>query len=227
MNGVEISINVLILQGSTWFMVPTFKMLYTQFTRCGKPERKPPATPSMAKHIPSSLHPTSNQQPITSTMKDSFDNIVQKTNEFNMLLEDVMNILPDTSKNYKLKKKIEAAYKNLKRSLERHEDLITDSVPPITRKMDYPPEFIEAWNIYKDYLIEQFGIRMRSRMEKFRLKLLYDLSEKDLTKATRWIEYYMAAGSSNIYPVNDFEIQKKEDDKQKTTAGFVLPGKAN
>ena len=160
-------------------------------------------------------------------MKDSFDAIIQKTNEFNLLLEDVMNILPDTSKNYKLKKKIEAAYKSLKRSLERHEDLITDSVPPITRKMDYPPEFIEAWNIYKDYLIEQFGIRMRSRMEKFRLKLLYDLSEKDLTKATRWIEYYMAAGSSNIYPVNDFEIKKKEDEQQKTTAGFVLPGKAN
>jgi hypothetical protein len=160
-------------------------------------------------------------------MKDSFNTVIQKTNEFNVLLEDVMNMLPDTSKNYKLKKQMESAYRTLKRALERHEDLITDSVPPISTKIDYPQEFHEAWNIYKDYLIEQFGIRMRSRMEKFRLKLLYELSEKDFIKATRWLEYYMAAGSSNIYPVNDFEIKKKEDDKQKTTAGFVLPGKTN
>jgi hypothetical protein len=160
-------------------------------------------------------------------LKDSFNIVIQKTNEFNLLIEDAMNMLPDTSRNYKLKKQIESAYRTLKRSMERHEDTITDSVPPIGGKIECPPEFNETWNIYKDYMTEQFGIRMGSRMEKYRLKLLYETAEKDFNKATRWLQYYMAAGSSNIYPVNDFKIKKEDEQPEKRTAGFILPTKAN
>lgn len=158
-------------------------------------------------------------------MRDSFNNIIQKTNEFNVLIEDTLNMLPDSPKNYKLKKRVEAAYKTLKRAMERHEDMITDSVPPVSIKTDlFTKDFLETWAIYKDYLIEQFGIRMRSRMEKFRMDLLFDLTGKDMEKAKQWLEYYMSAGSSSIYPVNDFEI--KEQKNGKTTefkAGFSLP----
>lgn len=159
-------------------------------------------------------------------MKDSFNNIIQKTNEFNVLIEDILNALPDTAKNYKIKKKAESAYRILKLSLERHEDLITDSVPPIKSKIEeYPKEFIDTWTIYKDFLIEQFGIRMRSRMQKFRLKLLFELTDNDFKKATKWIQYYMAAGSSSIYPVNELKIEQTnttKDGSQKP--GFKIPG---
>lgn len=158
-------------------------------------------------------------------MRNSFNTIIQKANEFNMLIEDAMNMLPDTSKNYKLKKQLETAYRTLKKAMERHEEMITDSVPPIPKKIECPPEFTENWNVYKDYLIEQHGIRMGSRMEKYRIKLLYEITEKDFAKAARWLEYYMGAGSGSIYPVNDFEIKKKDDEQQKRTAGFILPVK--
>jgi hypothetical protein len=160
-------------------------------------------------------------------MRDSFNNIVQKTNEFNLLIEDLLNNLPDTPKNYKLKKQVEGAYRMLKMSLERHEDLISDSVPPVKIKMgDYKKEFIDTWSTYKDYMVEQFGIRMRSRMQKFRLQLLFDLTDNDIEKSIEWLKYYMAAGSSSIYPVNEFEIKQKQSDGSKEKkAGFVLPGK--
>lgn len=160
-------------------------------------------------------------------MKDSFNNIVQKTNEFNILLEDVLNSIPDSAKNYKLKKKIEASYRMVKLALERHEDLITDAVPKLKNKTDdYPKEFIDTWNIYKDFLVEQFGIRIRSRMQMFRLKLLFELTDNDFNKATKWLQYYMAAGSASIYPVNEFDIKENKKDEQKRQAGFTLPTKS-
>ncbi|MBC8489076.1 MAG: hypothetical protein H8D45_23895 [Bacteroidetes bacterium] len=159
-------------------------------------------------------------------MRDSFNNIIQKFNEYNILIEDVLNTFSDTPKNYKLKKKIEAAFRIVKRTMQRHEDMITDAMPPIkSKKNDYPNEFIEIWNIYKDFLIEQFGIRMKSRMQLFRLKLLFELTENDFIKAGKWLKYYMAAGSSSIYPVNDFKIEQTEIKNEGKKAGFTIPGK--
>ena len=137
----------------------------------------------------------------------------------------MLNSLPDSPKNYKLKKKIEAAYRTLKRAIQRHEDLITDSVPAIKSKKEaYPKEFIEIWNVYKDFMIEQLGIRMGSRMQKFRLELLFDLTDNDFLKAAKWLKYYMASGSQNIYPVKDFVIEQTEEKNDGKKAGFVLPG---
>lgn len=158
-------------------------------------------------------------------MKESFNNIVDKTNHLNGKLENLFEILPDSPKFYKLKKQTEGAYKFLKQALERHNDLISDSVPKIRSKSaDFPKEFIETWNIYKDYMIEQHGMRMRSRMIKFRLELLLDLTDKDFKLATRWLRYYMSAGSPSIYPVNEFEIKENNTDGgKKGKAGFTIP----
>jgi hypothetical protein len=158
-------------------------------------------------------------------MRDSFNNIVQKSNEFGLLIEYVLNNMADTPKNFKLKKKVEAAYRTLKRALEMHESQISDVVPPLKVKTDdYPKEFIDTWAVYKDFLIEQFGIRMGSRMQTFRLTLLFELSGNDFQKASKWLKYYIASGSSNIYPVNDFKLHEPEQSEQKkTTAGFRIP----
>jgi len=159
-------------------------------------------------------------------MRDTFEKAVQKTNEFNVLIEDLLNVLPDTAKNYKLKKKVEAAYKSLKRAMEMHESLITDVVPKLKVKTDsYPADFVDTWNMYKDYLVEQFGIRMGSRMQKFRLQLLFDYTNNDFKQATRWLQFYMAAGSASIYPVNEQKLEEKNDQQKGQNTGFVLPAK--
>jgi len=159
-------------------------------------------------------------------MKQTFEKVIQKTNEFNVVIEDVLNLLRDTPKNFKLKKKVEAAYRSLKRSMEMHEGLITDVVPPINhKKTDYPADFIDTWNIYKDYLTEQFGIRMGSRMQLYRLKLLFEHTNKDFSIARRWLEFYMASGSANIFPVNEQKLEEINERKKEQKAGFIIPGK--
>lgn len=156
-------------------------------------------------------------------MRKTFDNIVQQFNEFSILIEDVLNNMVDTPKNYKLKKKVEAAHKALRIALDRHEDVISDAIPPIKHKTsDYPKDFVDTWSVYKDFLIEQFGIRMQSRMQKYRLQLLFELTENDFKKANKWLQYYMAAGSSSIYPVNELKIEEKKDEQKGIKAGFSI-----
>ncbi len=158
-------------------------------------------------------------------MRKSFNNIISKLSEFSLLLEDALANLPNSAKNYKIKTKVDSAYKSLNRTIEIHESLITDVVPKLKVKTDgYTNEFIDIWNIYKDFMLEQFGIRMGSRMQIFRLQLLFDYSNNDFKLAASWLKYYMANGSSNIYPVN--ELKLKEEDGKSTTnkkAGFTLP----
>lgn len=156
-------------------------------------------------------------------MRKTFDNIVQQHNEYTVIIEDVINMLPDTPKNYKLKKKVEAAHKSMKQAIYRHEDVISDAIPPIKHKTsDYPKDFVDTWSVYKDFLIEQFGIRMQSRMQKYRLQLLFELTENDFSKANKWLQYYMAAGSSNIFLVNELKLEEKKDEQKGTKAGFSI-----
>ena len=161
-------------------------------------------------------------------MKATFDKVIQHTNELNLLIEDMLNIIPNTAKNFKLKKKFESAYRTLKRSMEAHHAIISDVVPPIkNNKSSFPPEFIETWNIYKDYMVEQFGIRMGSRMQLFRLQLLFEYTNNDFKLAAKWLKYYMASGSSNIYPVNEVKIQEQKNKNDDKKAGFTLPTTTN
>jgi hypothetical protein len=157
-------------------------------------------------------------------MRKTFDDIVQQVNEFSFVMEDAINLLKNTPQNFKLKKKIETAFKSISRAIERHEALITDAVPPmIVNTSPYAKEFVETWKIYKDYMLEQYGIRMGSRMQVFRLKLLAEYSNDDFQLAKKWLEYYMANGSANIYPVNQLKLDEKDDTNTKPKAGFSLP----
>jgi hypothetical protein len=39
---------------------------------------------------------------------------------------------------------------------------------------------------------------------------------------TRWLQYYMASGSSNIFIVNELKLEEKKDEQKGTKAGFKL-----
>jgi len=157
-------------------------------------------------------------------MRKSFDDIVQKVNELTFVIEEALNLLKNSPPNFKIKKKIETDIKSLKRSFERHEMLITDTVPPmIVNTSKHAKEFVETWRIYKDYMTEQFGIRMGTRMQAFRLKLLAEYTNDDFKLAAKWLEYYMARGSENIYPVKQLNSEEKNDQSTEQRASFALP----
>ncbi len=157
-------------------------------------------------------------------MRDSFTNLVDKLNTFSELFEQILENLPNSARNYKLKTKSSAAYKAVSRALSRHDMLVTDSVPKLKVKLDdMSNEFIDTWNIYNDYMVEQHGIRMGSRMQKYRLELLIKYTERNLVTATSWLKFYMATGSQNIFPVNEIKTELNGKEKLSAKAGFTLP----
>ena len=71
-------------------------------------------------------------------------------------------------------------------------------------------KFIETWCIYKDYMIEQHGIIMRSRMELYRLKKLFEYSNNDPEIAIKYLEYYMT-GYKSVFKVIDSKKYENEN----------------
>ena len=145
-------------------------------------------------------------------MRKDFQKLIQNYNELKFVLDDIVAALPLSPKNFKLRTKLESAYREVKKSFDKLDPQITNNVPGIRiDKKPYTKEFLETWEIYELYLTEQHGIRMGTRMKKYRLLLLMELTAKDLKKAASWLEYYMASGSASIYIVN--QINTPENDR--------------
>ena len=133
----------------------------------------------------------------------------------------------------KLGTKIERLFVTVNHNLSKVEAFIP-IVDPITLKNEWGgDEFAEAWKFYKDYLKEQHGFVMRSRMELMRLKVVRDLCKDDAAMAIRLLDYLMAHGSITVYAVKELSIekpQKTEDDERSNEAKsgqIVLPFKLN
>lgn len=73
-------------------------------------------------------------------------------------------------------------------------------------------EFIELWSIYKDYLYEHHGIICTSRMEYFRLEIIFQYTNNNAELACEYLKFYMT-GYQNIFRINPINLKnfKKED----------------
>ena len=92
---------------------------------------------------------------------------------------------------------------------------MTESVQPLPVSFPWRDrEFTQHWQLYKDYLQEQHGIVMRSRMEQARLKAILKYSGENRETFVRTIDFYMAFGTSGIFQVN-FESTLKTDENGK------------
>jgi hypothetical protein len=169
-------------------------------------------------------------------MKKTWKNVEQKMYELQLVIEDAMAVFPDGSpKNWKMKKKLESAWRDVGRAMDQHDNMVNDVVPPIQMDMDgYAQEFIEIWNEYKDYMLEQQGVRMGSRMQMKRLNQILEFANNDIKLASKFINYYMAAGSIGIYKVKLEETeqatengQSKQETKLSIPKRFKKSGESN
>jgi hypothetical protein len=76
--------------------------------------------------------------------------------------------------------------------------------------------FVDSWKLYCDYMVEQHATKMGSRMQQKRLELLMEMTDNDLELATKWLNYYMASGSANIFKVKE-QQQSKQNGTEQTT----------
>jgi hypothetical protein len=124
---------------------------------------------------------------------------------FKEKLEELLSVLPESKEVYK--KKI-----SLQKSWDKSQALVHDlgvyivpveSLPVIFPEAYDNVDFINTWSLYKEYLQEQHGISMHSRMEIKSLKLLVEISESDPERAIRYLEYAIAKGFKGFFRVDD------------------------
>jgi len=147
------------------------------------------------------------------SLKNNYDELDKSLQQFKEKLEDLITYLPINKEMYNRKM-------DLKRSWKKSQDLLDEMGKSIIPLKNLPveipgnynnPDFIQTWIFFKEYLEEQHGIIMKSRMEIKSLKRLVEISENDPGIATKFLEYAITKGSKGFYKVDDKTKTKNYD----------------
>lgn len=127
------------------------------------------------------------------------------------IIEDIASQLPESGSGRKQRKAITDAWRIIGQTTDDIDELLNAAVQPLPIKFPWKDkEFMELWSLYKDFLWEQYGFQMKSRMENSRLNAIRDFCNGDRKLAMRSINFYMAYGTVGVFPV-DFKNIKSED----------------
>jgi len=157
-------------------------------------------------------------------MKAQWNELTEKLQEFKVPLEDLLQIIPLGKRYFRIKQKIEKNWKDVIRAHEKLDPFISDVVDSIPINNPWSSDdFKSTWRIYKDYLKEQHGLQMQSRMELYRLEWLKENTKDNPNLAIVWIKYWIARGSEAIYKVNVEQNNEQEDGEKTRRANWKLP----
>lgn len=127
-------------------------------------------------------------------------------------IEEMAEFMPTSGPSKRIRDSVLKAWKVVTASIDDLDDVITGSVQPLPVNFPWRDrDFIKYWQLYKDYLVEQHGIVMKSRMEQARLEEIRKFSGDDRQVFINTLNFYMALGSAGIFQVN-FENSKTTDE---------------
>jgi hypothetical protein len=142
-----------------------------------------------------------------------YNELYENLCDFKEKLEDLISLLPESKEMFK--RKIA-----LQKSWDKSQTLVNDLgvfiLPVQSLTVNLPDaynnaDFLQTWTFYKEYLQEQHGISMRSRMEIKALKLLVEISENDPARAISYMEYAIAKGFKGFFKVDDNTKPTRKD----------------
>ncbi len=153
-----------------------------------------------------------------------WDELCASLDKVRPLIEELAAQLPASGSAKRIRQSLAAAWDKISDSTEAIDDLLKDSIQPLP--VDFPwqdKDFVSKWKIYKEYLKEQHGITMRSRMEGARLRAIKTYCKGDKDVFLRAIDFYMALGSTNIFEVNFETVKKEIQQDERKTYTITLP----
>lgn len=109
--------------------------------------------------------------------------------------------------------KFTCEWNKLKKMVEQMDQFIAP-VDPIEVESPFDQEdFRYMWKIWKEYLQEQHGILMRSRMEQASLEFLSAITENNSDKAIDTIRFAMKSNWKSIYKIEEKDKTTPKPDK--------------
>lgn len=135
-------------------------------------------------------------------MRKDWEELYLALGDFQDELEEHLPELPQ-SKHFNQRKKSLSKKWALLQKLANEFDTVVPSITSIHFTKPFESvEFTQAWQMWKEYLQEQHGISMRSRMEFYSLKRLVEISGKKVDEAIRILDFAMGTGYRNFFNPN-------------------------
>lgn len=157
-------------------------------------------------------------------MKQTWDNLTTATQSFKEEFEALLNILPDSAAIYKQQRRLDKAWRKLQSGFNQMDEFISPMIKSV--KVNSPllkdADFIAKWKFWKEYLIEQHNIHIRSRAELMALKRLADISKEKPATAIKYLEFAMAGNYTRFFVVNEKEMPTTEAPKN-DKGGMIVP----
>lgn len=158
-------------------------------------------------------------------MKESWDSLCDDVQNLKEQLEELLEMVPQSAKFHQKTNAINKVWKRLQKGVNDVDQFITPvkSIKVVSPLLE-DGDFKQAWQLWKDYLNEQWGIVMRSRAELMGLKRMADIAEEKPALAIKYLEFAMSRMDRNFYKVNETEMPK---DSEKTNGKTVIKLPAN
>ncbi len=158
-------------------------------------------------------------------MKQTWERLTKSAESFKTVFEELLEILPESPSIYKRQRKVEKEWHKLKTEINFMDDFVSPTIVSVKVKSPLLDDagFLATWKLWKDYLIEQHGIHMRSRAELMSLKRLHDIAKGDPREAIFTLEFAMGSNGmySNFFPVDKEKAGYQKPDAEKTKNGAL------
>ncbi len=157
-------------------------------------------------------------------MKNTWEKFTENALSFKTHFEELLDMLPKSAKFYAKQQTLIKEWKKLKNNINLMDEFISPTIKSV--KVSSPllsnANFTATWKFWKDYLIEQHVIYMKSRQELMALKRLADIADSNPATAIRFLEFAMSRGDKNFYVVNEQEHQKTEKVQKNEKGGIII-----
>ena len=156
-------------------------------------------------------------------MKESWEKIGTEIHNVKSELETLCEMLPQSAKMHKQVSILNKTWKKLQHAANDFDQFVT---PVKSVKVTSPfledADFTATWKMWKEYLVEQHGIHMRSRAELKGLKRMVEISDNSPKTAVRYLEFYMARMDKGYYKVNETDVPQPGEKQKPAGTGIKL-----
>ncbi|MBI9052489.1 MAG: hypothetical protein JEY96_01645 [Bacteroidales bacterium] len=145
-------------------------------------------------------------------MKNTWDELFVNLDDFATIMKEFFPMVPQSPALYTEIKKLRKKWKVIQGNVNKFENEFNPAKPIIIQIPDEfnHKDFLTAWQDWKEYLAEQKGVTMLTRMEAKALQLLLDMSDRNKDEAIYMLNY----ASANNYP-KFFKVNRNSVNNQK------------
>lgn len=157
------------------------------------------------------------------TMKQTWEKLNTDSLKVQEILEALGEMLPQSPKFLQVQKKLDKAWRSFTVSFNLMDEFVQPTIKSvqIDSRLFANAEFKITWKFWKEYLVEQHAIHMRSRAELMALKRLHKMADEKPERAIYIVEHAMSTLSKSFYLPNE-PIPETANGKTKTSA-YSLP----